>query len=530
MTATHSRIACHACRRGKRRCDRVFPACQLCIRKDMRCSYPRPPAKRSYTPEIVWDEEPLRDDSPFSDYHPPPQVEQTPYLDSAFDTARAVQFLAPRIFRDIQLEIPRLELPVPSDVATYVGDPQQIRDIAAVLFSQNASWLPIVCRKRFFSSLLNPLSPRQADGVLLALCVKLYCTTTVHRGDSPKTALYRTVKRYHHEIEAAGIMSLQVLQATIFIALYEMGQAVYPAAYWTVGTCARYGIALGLDQLMTNNNDLDGPWMEVEEKRRSWWGVLALDRFLNFGDPSRHLATSDPEINYYLPIDDQAFIEGNIAHKDAIPISAAFHLKTGSFARLAQATYLTSEALRLAASAASSKANSPTCLKEDTAQLRRTLEAQVNAAEEEHTARRLSFCCQTMFSYCGIFLLQDQHWQQLRIGSSIVAESHTFPETKRALEVLGRSALVLRKDFENGGPLEEGLPIFFMQTVYLAAMMAMEIGQGNPDKETQEKIESFIWLLEYLRSRWKVAEIYMEILDAKKAIHDFNSIPVSRTV
>lgn len=149
----------------------------------------------------------------------------------------------------------------------------------------------------------------------------------------------------------------------------------------------------------------------------------------------------------------------------------------------------------------------------------------------------------------GIFLLQDQHWQQLHIESTRVANSHTFPETKRALEVLGRSALVLRKDFENGGPLEEGLPIFFMQTVYLAAMMAMEIGQGNPDKETQEKIESFIWLLEYLRSRWKVAgksycethsevtvltldkpEIYMEILDAKKAFHDFNSIPVSRTI
>lgn len=244
----------------------------------MRCSYPKPPAKRSYTPEIIWDDEPLPDDSSPSDYHQFQQPEQILDFEPVFDTARAVQFLAPRIFRGIKLEIPRLEIPVPSDVAAYVGDSQQVRDIAAVLFSQNASWLPIVCRKRFFSSLLNPLSPRQADGNLLVLCVKLYCTTTVPRSGNPKTALYRTVKRYHSDIEAAGMMSLQVLQALIFIALYEIGQAIYPAAYLTIGACARYGIAMGLDELMIDNSGIDGPWTEIEEKRRSWWGVLALDR------------------------------------------------------------------------------------------------------------------------------------------------------------------------------------------------------------------------------------------------------------
>ncbi|KAL7935666.1 hypothetical protein V8C35DRAFT_297890 [Trichoderma chlorosporum] len=524
MSTTRSRIACYACRRGKRRCDRVFPSCQLCIRKDMRCSYPKPPVKRSYTPEIVWDDEPLSNDSSFSDYYQPVQLDQTPNSGSTFDTATAVQFLAPRIFRDIKLETPRLEIPVPNDVTTHVGDFQQIRDIAAVLFSNNASWLPIVCRKHFFSSLLNPLTPRQADGSLLALCVKLYCTTSNPRSGSPKTALYKTAKKYHSEIEMEGIMSLQSLQATIFIALYEIGQAIYPAAYLTVGTCARYGIALGLDQLMTNNNGFDGSWMEIEERRRSWWAVLALDRFLNFGDPSRRLATDDPEISYYLPVDDQAFIEGNTTASDAIPISAAFHLKTGSFARLAQATYLISEALRLATSAELSEDDGMACLAADTAQLRRTLEAQVNAAEQEHTARRLSFCCQTMFSYCGIFLLQDQHWQRLQINSKGESENHTFPETRRALDVLGRSSLVLRKDFENGKPLEEGLPIFFMQTIYQAAMLAMDLGQDNPDKEIQEKIESFRWLLQHLQSRWKVAKIYLDILGAKKAFHDFNSI------
>lgn len=273
IAAAQSRISCHACRHGKKRCDRVLPTCELCTRKEIRCSYPKLPAKRSYTPEIVWD-----DSSSAADDAHPQQRDQSPDLESTFDTAKAVQFLAPKLFRDIRLETPSPYVSLPSDVAAHVGDTQQIRDIAAVLFSHDASWLPIVCRNHFFNASLNPLSPRRAESTLLALCMKLYCTTAVHNGGSQKTALYRTSKRYISEIEAAGLMSLHVLQATIFIALYEIGNAIYPAAYLTVGACARYGIALGLHKLMTDNSDFNKSWMEIEEKRRSWWAVLALDR------------------------------------------------------------------------------------------------------------------------------------------------------------------------------------------------------------------------------------------------------------
>lgn len=206
----------------------------------------------------------------------------------------------------------------------------------------------------------------------------------------------------------------------------------------------------------------------------------------------------------------------------AIPISAAFHLKTGSFARLAQATYLTSQALRLSAAIETSSTENFVCLVEDTKQLRRTLEAQVNAAEQEHATRRLSFCCQTMFSYwcvkschanrtyanldSGIFLLQSQQWQQARLSTAEGACLGMFPETKRALEVMGRLASALRKDFEVGTACpEEGLPIFFMQTLYQATAAAMEMGQVKSDKDTQKKINDFRWLLQYFCTRWNVA-------------------------
>ncbi len=46
---------------------------------------------------------------------------------------------------------------------------------------------------------------------------------------TPKTTLYRVTKQFHFDVET-GILSIQVLQAGILIALYEIGHAVYPAA------------------------------------------------------------------------------------------------------------------------------------------------------------------------------------------------------------------------------------------------------------------------------------------------------------
>lgn len=80
-----------------------------------------------------------------------------------------------------------------------------------------------------------------------------------------------------------------------------------------------------------------------------------------------------------------------------------------------------------------------------------------------------------------------------------------FPETRRALEVMGRLASALQKDFEGGAAPEEGLPIFFMQTLYQATTIAMEVGQGKPDKDIQEKINAFRWLLQYFCTRWNMA-------------------------
>lgn len=209
-------------------------------------------------------------------------------------TTTAVSFLAPRVFRQANLEMPRPAVPVPAEVSAYVGDVEQVRDVARRFFDTTHNWIPFISKRRLVPSLLNPLSQRRCELTLLTLCMRL-CATPPPPGKQHGTTinpLYRLAKHFFFEAECVGVMSIQVLQAAVLLAMYEIGQALYPAAYLTVGWCARYGVALGVDQLLhdLNGDSLGGTtgvdegtqgrlsWLEVEEMRRTWWVVLIMDR------------------------------------------------------------------------------------------------------------------------------------------------------------------------------------------------------------------------------------------------------------
>jgi len=168
-----------------------------------------------------------------------------------------------------------------------LGDDASIRRIATFYFTTIHRWLPIVSKRGFFTCLLNPLAERRTELILLGLCMKL-CTNSPSAGDGDNDTtvltLYSAAKRLYSETEASGPLSVHILQAGLLIAFYEMSQAIYPAAYLTVGACARYGLVLGIDkfsmsaELEGDRGPSLGSWDEVEEMRRLWWAVLSFDR------------------------------------------------------------------------------------------------------------------------------------------------------------------------------------------------------------------------------------------------------------
>src|SRR4051812_36325838 len=100
--------------------------------------------------------------------------------------------------------------------------------------------MPIVSQKRLTRNMVNPLWEAGPDLALLFLCMKLVTSKPRDGVESSQTPVYMPAKRFLALLEAAGTISLIVLQAGILITWFEYGQAIYPAAYMTAGWCVRY--------------------------------------------------------------------------------------------------------------------------------------------------------------------------------------------------------------------------------------------------------------------------------------------------
>jgi hypothetical protein len=250
---TRARTACLPCKIGKRKCDRNLPSCGLCVRREVDCHYPiRRSVADSLTSSTTLSPE---RSAPSSDTH---------------NVANAVFFLAPQLHVQARLELSRPDIHFPLSLVPLIDD---ARDIASKYFSTVHLWLSIISKQTFYNTLLNPLAGRRMELGLLTLGMKLCCS-------SLDSGLYHHIKAIHDDAEK-GFLSITVVQTGLLIALYEIGQAIYPAAYLTVGACARYALALGVDKnVMEPATNRDGlSWNDIEERRRVWWSVVAFDRY-----------------------------------------------------------------------------------------------------------------------------------------------------------------------------------------------------------------------------------------------------------
>ncbi|KAK1240459.1 hypothetical protein MKX07_004487 [Trichoderma sp. CBMAI-0711] len=316
--------SCSACRQSKRRCDKLYPECTLCTQQKLK---DRIKAASSASKFAV---NPPSTETTKKDHQ---SVERLPFP-SGNTSFIAERFLDPDVFSRAHLTVINVEVPVTNDIAQLVGSVMDIQATSAQFFKSVHTWMPIISKPHFCANLLNRLTYQRAELFLLVLSMKLCCA----RQKTWNTPLYETVKLLYFKIETSGALSVLVLQAAILIALYELGHAVYPAAFLSVGSCARY---------------------------------------LNLSDPKRHLITPDADIESYLPVDDEAWETGvpDSHHIYTLATANSYHL--GLFARFAQAAHLLSKVLHQVAEQSN-----------ETAQLRRTIFALVNVSKIEASMRR----------------------------------------------------------------------------------------------------------------------------------------------
>jgi hypothetical protein len=212
-------------------------------------------------------------------------------------------------------------------ISNLVGDILDVRHTAMEFFQTIHPWMPLISKKRFYDHHLKHSLHSQADLTLLFLCIKLI--TKIPPSD-PRSPLYNAAKHFFLEVETSGICNIQVLQAGVLISLYEIGHSLYPAAFLSVGACARFAYTLGINGSGPVHASRVTTLVELEERRRVWWAIVILDRlenpflksfferhrltfccsFVNIGCTGRPLATEDPQLHDRLPTNDAAWDQG----------------------------------------------------------------------------------------------------------------------------------------------------------------------------------------------------------------------------
>lgn len=284
--------ACVSCRRQKRKCDKILPSCSLCTRMSRACDYsegnPNPtPEDFATMRQKIADLEARLEGRRSESWHGPMRsISRSPTNSllscdgsTRFPTAFFLDF---EVFNDAQMTIPKLSGMVPAEVASTVGvSILDIQDIVDRYFANIHVWLPFISKKRMQLALSNPTMELSLDLALLLLSMKLITQVPQGGPQSAQSPLYTLTKNYCRMVESYGPLSLPVLQANILIAAYEVGHAIYPAAYLSTGHCARMGHAMGLNdrhnapQMFRRK---PGAWAELEEMKRVWWAVMLLDR------------------------------------------------------------------------------------------------------------------------------------------------------------------------------------------------------------------------------------------------------------
>ena len=133
----------------------------------------------------------------------------------------------------------------------------------------------------------------------LSYAILLHGSFFVPNGGSIEKLCYDKARGQLAQTEADGgaalHMSIETLQASILIAMYEFKRMFFARAWINLGRAVRMALMMGLhrmDQTDSRENGVrsrrsskseDRDWIDTEEKRRTFWSAFTLDRFSNIG-------------------------------------------------------------------------------------------------------------------------------------------------------------------------------------------------------------------------------------------------------
>ncbi|KAL6885419.1 hypothetical protein GGI43DRAFT_419200 [Trichoderma evansii] len=517
--------ACVSCKLQKRKCDKKTPKCSQCSIRSCECVYLR---QASRTSRRISSGRTGRDVVTDNGVPPTPGLLSTDRL-CRFQKASelwmppvefpAVYFVDRYVFQQHRIHIPTAHPGTHAFPTVFIGATQAEQDsYVSAFFNGVHKWLPVLDEERFRARLLEK-TPAElpADVALLLLCMRLVASTPSDSpGNGARTDIHLAAKQGFLNLEMAGVMSVECLEAGLFISLYEISHAIYPSAFLSVGTCIRYGQAMGFGG--PNTLKMRRPYnrSELEESRRLWWAIVLLDRFLNLGCPSRLVSIHDP-------IDDGSMIIHNDSQETAIANSYGSNKfersDQGCSALIAQATRLLGNVLSHMSHNCCSKIYlKAQCIEpglplsqrqeKESAQLGRTLASLIDAAETEARRWAVPIEEQLMICYSSLLALHS-HYEACGCYHA------RWDEQSLAAVEAARATVIERCRGLLSGPASslENISPFFLHCIYMVAIS----GQSELQTATATR-DVLVNALRHLERRWKAAGIYIETLEAREIL------------
>ncbi|KAE8392889.1 hypothetical protein BDV23DRAFT_170548 [Aspergillus alliaceus] len=513
--------ACLMCKKNKRRCNKSLPRCSSCLKAGRICDYSDPsqlsPADgirelRSRVQQL--EARVLASSNPTlcgaSSITGVPSAHPNTDPPHSSELSTQAYYLDSDLWSSFNSTTHGKDIPIPEDVSTALGTHADMDSAISHYFETVHVWMPIISKIRLERVIQQTQGAMKADVSLLLLCMKLVC------GVTPQ--LYTAAKRFSRELEMGGLYTLRIVQAGVLLSVYEMGHAIFPAAFGTIGNCARQGVALGIhNKLASQLIGKPRGWVDWEERHRVWWMIVILDRYITVGSDYRPLCTDDPSKDTLLPADDSAWDSGEMMTPERVSLSSQSTNPVSPFARLAQASNLLGRVIR--------HCNDTTLelnyVLDDFESLCQTISSLLELLSADGFNGSMETSIVASICYSALFKLANHHSCDMFNEAGEYLELDAAPRvhecTRRSLQmtkdtcervvslIQDLSGRLTRTALESVSPL-------MLQCVYSCASNLAWMARETNDMQYTAGKHLCEDMLRAMSVRWRVAGVYLELL------------------
>ncbi|KAJ3491006.1 hypothetical protein NLG97_g5676 [Lecanicillium saksenae] len=330
-------LSCVSCRAKKLKCDRMKPACARCVKVSAECLYPesrrKPTFKRKNVKELearlAQVEGMLKDingKEPSQDSPEDLEPSEGSFADAGINSGEFLANVTPDGNKD-----PYLEERASNENRSPLKDSQLIglgmtealppveiiEDLHNIFFATSYHMAPVLHSGRYLSAFYG--DPLRRPAMCLQYAIWAMASYSNPKYDAYSDVFYRRARHYIQADEMRDdgehFITLDHAQTWVLLSTYEAKKMLFTRASMSCSRSVRICQMMGLDRLDGGHDDLPpalGParsWIELEERRRVFWGAFAVDCHASISTGWPYLINAE-DIMTRLPASEAAFDAG----------------------------------------------------------------------------------------------------------------------------------------------------------------------------------------------------------------------------